>query len=416
MTTPKRFRYGTGFWMAAAAFLVAMAFSTLPAPLYVLYQHRDHFSSFIVTIVFGVYAVGVIASLLLAGEISDWLGRKRIMIPALAILVLSAVVFLVWPTLPGLIVARLINGLGIGLMTATATAYLRDLDSLSRPGAGPGRFEVVDTAANIGGLGVGTLVSGVLAQYVPSPLVVPYAVFAVLLVACIAGLALAPETVRPPAVRPRYRPERITVGDTDGASYAMAAVGAFAGFAIFGVFTSLAPAFLGTTLHQSSRLLAGVVAFICFGAAALAQTGTGRLENHSRLVLGAAAEAIGLVVLAVGMQGASLTAFLVGGALAGAGAGVLFKSALAALLDTAAPDKRSEMAAGLFLFAYLGMTIPILALGVATLYVTAKTAMLYFTGVLVVALFAIALLALRARSARRGSTMPATVTEKEPIQ
>jgi membrane protein YdbS with pleckstrin-like domain len=64
-------------------------------------------------------------------------------------------------------------------------------------------------------------------------------------------------------------------------------------------------------------------------------------------------------------------------------------------LDKAEPAKRGEAATGLFLFAYLGMTIPILAIGIATLYVTAKTAVVFFAGVLVVVLVAIALLALR---------------------
>ena len=111
----------------------------------------------------------------LAGHVSDWMGRRRVLIPALAIEVLAAVLFLVWPALPGLIVARFVSGLGIGMITASATAYLRDLHALGRPGAGAGRFEVVSTAANLGGLGVGTLVSGALAQFVRSPLAVPYA-------------------------------------------------------------------------------------------------------------------------------------------------------------------------------------------------------------------------------------------------
>jgi len=82
---PPRSRYRSGFWLAAAAFLIAMAFSTIPTPLYVLYQQRDGFSSFVVTVVFAVYAVGVIIGLLLAGHISDWMGRRRILVPALAV-------------------------------------------------------------------------------------------------------------------------------------------------------------------------------------------------------------------------------------------------------------------------------------------------------------------------------------------
>ena len=149
--SPPRSRYRSGFWLAAAAFLIAMAFSTIPTPLYVLYQQRDGFSSFVVTVVFAVYAVGVIIGLLLAGHVSDWMGRRRILVPALAVEVLAAGLFLLWPAVPGLIVARFVSGLGIGMIPPTATAYLRDLHALA-PGAGTGRFEVVSTAANLGGL------------------------------------------------------------------------------------------------------------------------------------------------------------------------------------------------------------------------------------------------------------------------
>jgi MFS family permease len=388
-------RYGRGFWLAAAAFLVAMAFSTIPTPLYVLYQQRDAFSSFVVTVVFAVYAVGVIISLLFAGHVSDFVGRRRVLVPALAIEMVAAVLFLVWAALPGLIVARFVSGVGIGMITATATAYLRDLHTLRRPPAGSGRFEVVSTAANIGGLGMGALVSGALAQFAPSPLIVPFAVFAGLLVLAIIGLAFTPETVHPPMVRPRYRPQHVTFGRGDRASAIMAAAGVFVGFAVLGLFTSLAPGFVGATLHHPGRLLAGAVAFIAFGAAALAQTATGRLGNRTQMLAGILAQAVGVVVLAVAMEDPNLAAFLIGGGLAGAGAGVLFKSALAAYVAAAEPSKRGEAASSLFLFAYLGLIVPVLGIGVATLYVSAQTAMLVFAGALLVILAAVATLALR---------------------
>ena len=394
-------RYRSGFWLAAGAFLIAMAFSTIPTPLYVLYQDRDGFSSFVVSIVFAVYAVSVMVSLLLAGHVSDWLGRRRVLVPALGFEVVAAFVFLAWPALAGLILGRVVSGLGIGMITATATAHLRDLHALGRPGPGAGRFEVVSTAANLGGLGVGTLVSGALAQFVASPLVVPYAVFAALLLLAIVGLAFVPETVRPPTVRPRYRPQRITLGHEDRATAVMAATGAFVGFAVFGLFTSLAPSFVAVTLHHPSRLLAGVVPFIVFGAAALAQTATGRLANHARVLAGIGSQAIGLVVVAIAMQDANLASFLVGGALAGAGAGVLFKSALAAYVGLAEPAGRGEAASSLFLFAYLGLIVPVLGIGVSTVYVSAQTAMLLFTGALLVIMAVTAALALRPSAAHK---------------
>lgn len=379
-------RYGLGFWLAAAAFLTAMAFSTIPTPLYVVYQQRDHASSFVVTVVFAVYAVGVITSLLLAGHVSDWVGRRRVLIPALAIEVLAAVIFLVWAALPGLIVARFVSGLGIGMITATATAQLRDLHARSHPDAGTGRFEAVSTAANLGGLGVGTLVSGTLAQFVGAPLVVPFAVFAGLLVLSIAGMGLVPETARRPDVHQRYRPQHVSFGHGERATTIMGGTGAFVGFAVFGLFTSLAPGFVGATLHDPSHLLAGVVPFVTFAAAALAQTATGRLSSRTRMVSGVVAQAAGLVAVAAAMQEANLAAFLVGGALAGAGAGVVFKAALAAFVGGAEPAKRGEAASSLFVLAYLGLIIPVLGVGTATLFVSAQTAMLFFAGVLVIVL------------------------------
>lgn len=392
---PHRSRYASGFWLAAGAFLTAMAFSTIPTPLYGLYQERDHFSSFVVTVVFAVYAVGVISSLLLAGHVSDWVGRRRVLVPALAIEVLAALMFVVWPALPGLIASRFVSGLGIGMITTTATAHLRDLNARSHPGGGTSRFEVVSTAANLGGLGVGTLVSGALAQFASYPLVLPYAVFAGLLLVAIVGLAFVPETVQPPAVRPHYRPQRVSFDHGDRATTVMAGAGAFVGFAVFGLFTSLAPGFVGATLDHPGRLLAGVVPFIAFGAAALAQTTTGRLGNRTRMLGGIGALALGLVLVAVAMEDPNLAAFLVGGGLAGAGAGVLFKAALTAFVGMAAPAHRGEAASSLFVIAYLGLIIPVLGIGISTLFVSAQTAMLFFTGALLVVLVGIAILGLR---------------------
>src|ERR1700689_765365 len=92
-----RRRHGVGFWLAGYVFAITIAFSTVPAPLYVLYQARDHFGSLLVTIIFAVYALGVAASLFLAGHVSDWLGRRRILLIAIATNMASGLAFLLWP-------------------------------------------------------------------------------------------------------------------------------------------------------------------------------------------------------------------------------------------------------------------------------------------------------------------------------
>jgi MFS family permease len=181
----------------------------------------------------------------------------------------------------------------------------------------------------------------------------------------------------------------------------MAGAGVFAGFAVFGLFTSLAPGFVSATLHHDSRLLAGVVSFIAFGGATLAQMTTGRLADRTRMLAGILAQAVGLVVVAVAMEDANLAAFLIGGGLAGAGAGVVFKSALAAYLDGAEPARRGEAASSLFFLAYLGLIIPVLGIGISTQFVSAQTAMWYFAGVLLVVLATIATIAVRRQGGHR---------------
>ena len=400
VSTASPARLHAGFWATAFAFLTAMAFSTVPAPLYPLYMARDGFSTLTVTVVFAVYAVGVVISLLLAGHLSDRIGRRTVLIPALALELAAAILFLTSASLPVLLVARFVTGLGVGMITATATAHLQELHTAHRPGGPRHRFEVVSTAANSGGLGVGTLVAGLLAQFVAAPLRTPYAVFVVLLSVSIVAVALTPETVTPQALR--YRPQRVAVHG-DRATYLAAAAAAFASFAVFGVFTSLAPGFVAGTLHQPSRALAGAVVFAVFGSAAAAQALTGGLGGPARTALGLVAQAVGVVVLVDGMHTASLTAFLIGGVAAGVGAGVLFKAALGSVAAGAAPAERGAALAGLFLIAYVGLGVPAIGLGVATQAVPAVTVMTGFAGVLLVMLAGVAVLS------RRRPTEPAPV-------
>ncbi|MGW5773891.1 MFS transporter [Streptomyces longwoodensis] len=388
-------RHGIGFALIAFAFLTAMAFSTVPTPLYPLYMAEDGFSTFMVTVVFATYAVGVIISLVLAGHLSDQFGRKKLLLPAIGLELVAAVLFLTSASLPVLLVARLITGLGVGMVTATATAHLHDLHTAHRPGASAQRFELVSTAANIGGLGVGPLVAGVLAQWVTGPLRTPYLVFAALLLASAVAVALTPETVEEPRTRPAYRPQRISVDHGDRAGFSAAAAAGFASFAVFGLFTSVAPGFVAGSLHHPSRALAGLIVFVVFGAAATAQSLTARLSTAAKRTLGLVAQLVGVVTLVAGMRTGDLTAFLVGGVVAGIGAGVLFKASVGTVAALAAPAQRSEALAGLFLISYLGLTLPAVGIGVATRSFSAVTVMTWFAAALLVLLATVAALARR---------------------
>jgi MFS family permease len=374
------------FWVVAVAFLFNMAFSAVPTPLYVLYQQRDHFSQIMVTIVYAVYAVGVIASLFLAGHISDWVGRRKVLALALLVNVMSAVLFILFPSLPGLIMARIISGISVGLTTATATAYLAELHDRARPTDSKRRAQVVAAASNLGGIGIGPLIAGLLAAFAPAPLRLPYLVFGLLLAGLALLVAISPETAGRQVPRPRWRPQRVAVPARARGEFFAATFAGLAAFAVFGVFNSLVPSFLIGTLHVTSHAVAGAVAFSAFAAAAVAQIATSGWANRSLLRRSVPILLVGLALFAGGMWLSSLAMFVIGGIVTGAGAGLAFRGALVAAGNTAPPESRAEVLAGFFLGTYVGLSVPVIGLGIATAYAPARDVMLVFAALVAVAI------------------------------
>lgn len=402
-----RRRHGRGFWLVAFAFLAVMAFSAVPSPLYPIYVAEHGFSSLTVTVVYAFYAVGVVGSLFLAGHVSDWHGRRRVLLPALATAILSAIVFLLSTDLWALLLGRLLNGIAIGAVTATATAYLGELHARHRPDASATRAQVVATAANLGGIGTGPLVSGMLAQWVGAPLVVPYAVFLAALVVAFVAVAASPETRERPVPMPAYRPQRVAVPAAARGRFFAAALGALLAFAALGLFTGLAGTILTGTMHRTSHVLAGLSVFLVFGGGVAAQTLTTRWDLRRTLLAGMTLVVGGLtlLVLSVWLPTPSLALFLVGGVVTGAGAGALFKGTLGTVVAVATDEGRAEALAGLFLAGYIGLSVPVVALGLALQATSTKVTILGF-GVIVALAIAAAAPTLLGRP-RRAASAPA---------
>jgi MFS family permease len=397
-----------GFWAVASAFLVVMAFSTLPSPLYGLYQQRDGFSSFTVTVIYGAYAIGVIAALLLAGHVSDWHGRRRVLLPAIATSIVSAAIFLLWRDLPGLILARIVNGLSVGAVTATATAWLAELHGRGRPESSPQRAQLVATAVNLGGLGTGPLVSGFIAQWAGGdPLTVPYVVFLVALVVALAIVAPAPETRDRLDPMPAYRIQRVSVPQDARGAFMAAAAGAFIAFGALGLFTGLAATFLVGTLHHTSHALAGVSVFVLFAGGVILQVALAAAAPRRILAIGGAAMIAGLVLtaLAVWLPAPSLALFLAGGTLTGAGAGAVFKGTVGTVISITPPATRAEALAGLFLAGYVGLSLPVVGAGIALQFASPRDTLLGFAIVEVVAILAAAPRLLRAATPPGSATL-----------
>jgi MFS family permease len=377
--------HGTAYWLVALAFLLNMAFSAVPTPLYVLYQTRDHISDIMVTIIYAVYAVGVIASLFLAGHVSDWVGRRKVLVGALMVNVLSALLFIFFPSLAGLIVARIISGVSVGMTTATATAYLAELHFGARPDGSRKRPQIVATASNLGGIGVGPLVAGLLAQFAPAPLRLPYIVMGGAIVVLALFVSVSPETTVAVTPKPKWHPQRIAVPAKARGQFFAATAAGIASFAVYGVFNSLVPSFLAGTLGETSHFVAGIVAFSAFAAGAVAQIMLGGPSTVSMLRRSVPILIAGLILFSIGMWMPSLAVFVIGGVVTGAGAGLLFRGAMVAAASTALPASRAEVLSGFFLGAYVGLSVPVIGLGVATTYAPAKDVMLVFVVLVAIA-------------------------------
>jgi MFS family permease len=348
-----------GFWLLAFVFATAMLGTTLPTPLYVIYQARWHFSAAIVTVIFAVYAAGVLAALLLAGRSSDQAGRKPVLAAALGASALSTIVFILAPNVGVLLAGRILSGLSAGLMTGTATAALTELI----PASASRRASLAATAANMGGLGLGPLIAGLFAQYAPHPTTLVFEVY--LAVLAIAGLALLfiPETVSP-RHRPVLRFAGLGIPERGRSEFIAAAAAAFSAFSILGLFAALAPTFLGV-MHEHNHAVQGGAVFLLFAVGTITQLLASRFPSRPVVLagLGLLLAALALIVAALAQAGVAL--FLGGTVVAGVAVGAVFLGSLATASRLAPPGRRGQTISAYFVACYCGLIIPVVGVGVA---------------------------------------------------
>ncbi|WUR77810.1 MFS transporter [Streptomyces phaeochromogenes] len=349
--------------LSGAVFAVCMAGTTLPTPLYGLYQEKFGFSELTVTVVYAVYAFGVIAVLLLTGNVSDAVGRRPVLLWGLGFAAASAVCFLCATGLGWLYVGRLFSGLSAGLFTGAATVYVMEL----APEGGASRATFVATAANMGGLGCGPLLAGVLAQYAAWPLYLPFVVH----LALVAGSAAVllwwlPETVRERRPLSTVRPQRPGVPPQVRKAFVPAAIASFVGFALFGVFTSVSPAFLSESLDVDNHAVSGLVVALAFFSSTAGQLVVGRVGLERSLPLGCAGLLAGLALLAGALHWDLFSLVVLSAIVGGVGQGLAFRGALSAVAQASPADRRASVISTLFVVAYAGISVPVIGVGVLT--------------------------------------------------
>jgi predicted MFS family arabinose efflux permease len=348
------------FLGVALAFLITMLGTTLPTPLYPVYQARFDFSQLTITVIFAVYALGVMGALVATGRWSDQLGRRPMLGAGLAAAAISDLIFLSSDGLSSLLVGRFISGVSAGIFTATATVAVMEL----APATWPKRAAFLATAVNMGGLGLGPIVAGLLVEYQPWPLRLAYGVH--LLLAVLAALAVlkAQETVTRPA-RPTLTLQRLQVPEEVRDIFLPAAIAGFAGFALLGFFTATAPAFMIGVLGYDNLALSGLTAGSVFFASTLGQFLQERCSPSWRLPLGCAGVILGAALVGIGIGLASLTFFLSGALVAGIGQGMAFRAGLGAVVQASPAGQRGGVAASFFIVAYIALSIPVVGIGLA---------------------------------------------------
>jgi MFS family permease len=359
------------FWLVALILTITMLGTTLPTPLYVIYQAQWHFSAVIVTVTFAVYAVAVLATLLLAGRSSDQAGRKPVLAVALAASALSTVVFILAPDVGVLIVGRILSGLSAGLMTGTATAALAELV----PASASRRASVVATAANMAGLGLGPLIAGLFAQYAPQPTVLVFEVYLGAL--AVAGLCLlgVPEPVSPRR-RPVLRFAGLGIPERGRSEFIAAGVAGFAAFALLGLFAALAPTFLGSVLHENSHAVQGGVVFLLLAVGAVTQVVLARFNSRRVVLAGLGLFLAALALIVAALSQASMALLLTGTVVGGVAVGAVFLGSLATANRLAPPGQRGQVISAYFVACYTGLIIPVVAVGVATEFISDFAAVL----------------------------------------
>jgi MFS family permease len=375
--------------MAVAGMLAVMFIGAiLPTPLYPLYRQAFGFSTVTLTLIYATYVLGNLTALLLFGRLADQIGRRAASLPAIAIGIVSTLVFAAAQSAGWLFAARGLSGFSTGLASGAATAWIAELYA-GRASGGAAR---IASAANFFGCAAGPLLGGLFAQFAPAPLRLGY--FAYLLLLCgAAGAVFIPrETVaaRKSLAEVDLRP-RLGVPHGIRLQFVSPAVTGFATFSLIGFYSALIPSLLGESLRQSAPLVAGGIVCALFLVATLVILASGRFASQTA-TLAALLLLPPSVWIVVGAEIAhSLALLIFAAALGGLAGGLGYRGSLEVINRIAPADRRSEVVSSYMVALFAGNSLPVIGIGLLATATTALAAHVIFAVVLTI-LAAIALL------------------------
>jgi predicted MFS family arabinose efflux permease len=385
------------FYLLASIVLFFLAGSSAPTPLYMVYQAAWGFSPVTVTVIFGIYALAVLATLLTMGSLSDYIGRRPVLIVATAVQAATMLIFATANGVTALLVARVIQGLSTGAAIGAVGAGMLDLDRA--------KGTIANAVGPMAGTATGGLLSGLMVQYLPAPTHLVYLVLGAVFVLQSLGAMLMPESVTPrpgalASLRPRFRLPVAVRGAVLRAIPALVATWALAGF-----YGSLGPALVRRILGSSSAVVGGLTLFVLAGSGAVTVLLLRHRAARAMMTFGAVALIVGVGLTLLATARGSAPLFFTGAVLAGAGFGAGFQGAIRTVLPLTAAHERAGVLSILYVVSYLGMGLPAVLGGLRVVHGGGLLTTAREYGAAVMLLAALALVGTRARR-----DAPATAT------
>jgi MFS family permease len=363
---------------ALAQTLLMFGFTTLPTPLYGDYARAFHFSTLTLTLIYATYVAGTLSMLLLLGRLSDQIGRKPVALAAIALAIAAAALFITARSAAGLFTARLATGIGAGLSSGTLVAWLKELHASNEAKIASLRT----VAINVLGLAVGPLLCGLLVQFAPWPFATPYLVYIALLALLAVTIAGARETVdeKKPLNQINLK---VRVGVPRGVRPAFMAPGIanLVLYSMVGFYSALAPSLISNSLRITSHAVSGALVGELFLAGAIAVYATAGLKSQTAMLTGFVLMLPTLALLMVAELFESLPALVAGTTIGGLALGIGYRGAIEVGNQIAPPDKRAELISMLFVCGNLGLSVPVIGVGMLRAATNPRLADMVFAGI-----------------------------------
>jgi MFS family permease len=368
-------RAGRPFLILTVAFFALLLGSNLPTPLYAVYRERFGFSSAVLTLVFATYMVVLVPTLLACGQLSDRIGRKRVIASGLVAAAVGLGLFAAAKGTAWLFAARAVQGLSVGMVTGAATAGLVELE----PHGDRGRAALYAVLVQGGGSSAGPLLAGALAQWAPEPRVLCYLVALVLALVAAAAVTTIPEPAPPGG---RWRFQRPSVPFDIRGGFWRASLTATTVWMVAALYLSVVPSYASKLLDTGNLALLGAIAGSLLAASCAAQWIASRRDGAAGAQpLGLALVAAGLAALVLAFPLHSLAALFASALLGGAGHGLAFLGAQADINELAPIERRGEVTAAFISCIYIGVATSAIGVGLLSTALSLRAAVTIFAAV-----------------------------------